>query len=109
MEKRGVVLITAILFCFALVVMRLADLMLINHGRLSAKARSQYTGQQELKAGRGKIFDRRGRELAVHAVQYVAPGEERSVPIADSVRIHGLQERTGPVPSAYRATKEGKG
>ncbi len=66
MNKRAVIISTAIVFGFLLVVMRLADLMLLNHDRLAARAERQYLGKRDLRVGRGKIYDRRGRELAVN-------------------------------------------
>jgi cell division protein FtsI (penicillin-binding protein 3) len=66
MNKRAVILTTAILCGFALVVLRLADLMLRDHERLSERARSQYSTTKDVRASRGTIYDRRGRELAVN-------------------------------------------
>jgi cell division protein FtsI (penicillin-binding protein 3) len=61
---------TAVAFCFALVVVRLAVLMLFDHNRLAAKAQSQYTGTRDVRFERGRIFDRRGRALAVNVEAY---------------------------------------
>jgi cell division protein FtsI/penicillin-binding protein 2 len=66
MEKRAAILSTAILFGFVLVAVRLADLMLLDHDRLSARAQNQYKAETDMKVARGKIFDRKGRELAVN-------------------------------------------
>ncbi|GAB4387585.1 MAG: penicillin-binding protein 2 [Thermodesulfovibrionales bacterium] len=66
MNKRAVILATTILCGFAFVVMRLADLMLINHERLAAQARLQHLGKKEIGLRRGAIVDRRGRPLAVN-------------------------------------------
>lgn len=66
MNKRALILSTAIFFGFVLVIIRLADLMLVNHGRLSVKANYQHLGEKDVKASRGIICDRRGRELAVN-------------------------------------------
>lgn len=66
MNKRAVILSTAIVFGFFLVVLRLSDIMLINHGRLSKKARQQHTLKKDIEVARGTIYDRRGRELAVN-------------------------------------------
>lgn len=51
---------------FAFVVMRLGDLMLVNHERLAARARLQHLGKKEIGLRRGSILDRRGRPLAVN-------------------------------------------
>ncbi|MEJ2183183.1 MAG: penicillin-binding protein 2 [Nitrospirota bacterium] len=66
MDKRAVILSTAVIFGFAVVVLRLGDLMLLDHQKLAARARHQQLGQEDLRVGRGVIFDRRGRELAVN-------------------------------------------
>jgi cell division protein FtsI (penicillin-binding protein 3) len=66
MNKRAIILSTAVVFGFVLVVLRLADLMLINHDRLAAKARLQHLGEKDIQVRRGNIYDRRGRELAVN-------------------------------------------
>jgi cell division protein FtsI (penicillin-binding protein 3) len=65
-NKRAVILSTAIVFGFALVALRLADLMLINHERLARKAGQQYVGKRSVQVYRGGIYDRRGREWAVN-------------------------------------------
>ncbi len=39
--------------------------MLLDHQELAAKAMSQYKRESHIEAGRGQIYDRRGRELAV--------------------------------------------
>jgi cell division protein FtsI (penicillin-binding protein 3) len=70
MNKRAVIMNTAIVFGFALVLLRLADLMIVNHRRLSDKANLQYKGRQDLRVNRGGIFDRSGRELAVNLDSY---------------------------------------
>lgn len=66
MNKRAVILRTAIVFGFVLVGIRLADLMLLNHERLSERAKSQYTGKKDIAVKRGGIYDRRGRVFAVN-------------------------------------------
>jgi cell division protein FtsI/penicillin-binding protein 2 len=64
--KRSVLLSTAISFCFVLVLLRLGDLMLLNHEELSEKANDQYRKVKERDNRRGIILDRRGRELAMN-------------------------------------------
>jgi cell division protein FtsI (penicillin-binding protein 3) len=66
MNKRAVILRTAIVFGFVLVAIRLADLMLLNHERLSERAKSQYTGKKDITVKRGGIYDRRGRVFAAN-------------------------------------------
>ena len=65
-KKRAVILNTIIVFSFLLVSLRLADLMIINHERLSARADQQHIKVEDVKVRRGSIFDRRGRELALN-------------------------------------------
>ncbi len=62
---RALLLSTAITFAFFVVIFRLGELMLLDHQELSAKATSQYQRTSHIEAGRGQIYDRRGRELAV--------------------------------------------
>jgi cell division protein FtsI/penicillin-binding protein 2 len=66
MRKRAVVLNTVICFGFFVVAMRLADLMILNHGRLSAIAKMQQLKGEEVRVRRGIIFDRQGREMAAN-------------------------------------------
>lgn len=66
MSSRAVVLNTAVLFFFAIVVFRLADRMLLNYGSLSERAKSQHLKKTDIQVRRGAIYDRKGRELAVN-------------------------------------------
>lgn len=66
MRKRAIILNTAIIFGFAAVFLRLVDLMVLNHGRFSERARIQQLKQEDIQVRRGFIFDRRGRELGVN-------------------------------------------
>ena len=65
-NKRVAVLSTAMIFGFVLVGVRLADLMLMDHAALSAKARSQHQIIKDLSVNRGLLLDRSGRALAVN-------------------------------------------
>ena len=65
-KKRAIILYTAVIVSFFLVFLRLADLMIFNYERLSAKAHKQHLKTQEIQARRGIIYDRRGRELALN-------------------------------------------
>ena len=62
---RSLLLSTAITFAFFVVLVRLGELMLLEHQELSAKARNQYQSEGHIEAGRGQIYDRRGRTMAV--------------------------------------------
>ena len=65
-KKRAIILNTAIIFSFILVSLRLADLMIVNHKRLSDRAKQQHMKVEDIQVRRGTIFDRKGRELALN-------------------------------------------
>ena len=69
-NRRAAVLSTAVMFGFVLVGIRLADLMLLDHDALAAKARNQQQVQVNVSVNRGLILDRRGRALAVNVDAY---------------------------------------
>ncbi len=66
MRKRAIILNTVIIFGFVAVFFRLFDLMILNHGRLSEKAKIQQMKLENKQVRRGIIFDRKGRELGVN-------------------------------------------
>lgn len=66
MNKRAIILSTAIAFGFVAVIFRLVDIMLFNHEWFSARAKFQQIRKETIPVKRGIIFDRRGRELAVN-------------------------------------------
>jgi cell division protein FtsI/penicillin-binding protein 2 len=66
MRKRAIILSTAIIFGFVAVFLRLSDLMILNHVRLSQRADSQQIRKEEIQVRRGMIYDRKGRELGVN-------------------------------------------
>lgn len=63
-KKRAVVLVTIIMFCFAAIFMRLINLMILDHDKLSQRASQQYIKEKVLTPRRGVIWDRRMKELA---------------------------------------------
>lgn len=65
-KKRAVILSTAIVFSFFAVYLRLTDLMILSHKRLSEKAKLQHIKVEDIHVRRGIIVDRRGRELALN-------------------------------------------
>jgi cell division protein FtsI/penicillin-binding protein 2 len=65
-RKRAIILNTTIIFSFFVVSLRLTDLMILNHKRLSERAQLQHVKVEDLQVRRGIIFDRRGRELALN-------------------------------------------
>jgi cell division protein FtsI/penicillin-binding protein 2 len=65
-KKRAIILNTAVIFSFILVSLRLADLMIINHKRLSERAKQQQVKVEDIQVRRGIIFDRKGRDLALN-------------------------------------------
>ncbi len=66
MSLRASILVAGILCGFALVVLRLGDLMLLEHQGLMRRAEGQQNAEQQIDPMRGKILDRMGRELAVN-------------------------------------------
>ena len=66
MKKRAILINTIIIFSFAAVVFRLADIMLINHKWYLDKAREQQVTKEIVPVKRGVILDRKGRELAIN-------------------------------------------
>ncbi|NOZ67779.1 MAG: penicillin-binding protein 2 [Deferribacteres bacterium] len=63
-RKRSSVLVTVILFGFAVIFLRLVNLMVIDHKKLAERAAEQYTVKEILIPQRGIIWDRRMREMA---------------------------------------------
>lgn len=57
---------TAIGFGFFIVFLRLVDIMVVNHERLTERAKMQQMKGEEVQVRRGIIFDRHGREMAVN-------------------------------------------
>ncbi len=66
MGKRATILSVVITFGFLAVVLRLVDIMLVNHQWFLAKARAQQIKKEDVPVKRGLILDRRGRELAIN-------------------------------------------
>jgi cell division protein FtsI (penicillin-binding protein 3) len=65
-RKRAVIISTILYFGFAIIVFRLIDLMVLNHGPLTKRANTQYVSVRTLNPQRGLIWDRRMREMAVN-------------------------------------------
>ncbi|MEW6419958.1 MAG: penicillin-binding transpeptidase domain-containing protein [Nitrospirota bacterium] len=65
-KKRAIILSTTVIFSFFAVYLRLIDLMILNHKRLSEKAELQHIKVEDIQVRRGIIFDRRGHELALN-------------------------------------------
>ncbi len=65
-KKRGIVLITIVFFGFAVILFRLADLMVVDHEKLSERASQQYMREKTLKPQRGVIWDRKLKEMAAN-------------------------------------------
>ncbi|MBT5470676.1 MAG: penicillin-binding protein 2 [Nitrospina sp.] len=80
--KTRLIFVSSLLFLFAItLIVRLADLQIVQHEALLAKSEKQpYRGTLETHLGRGTIFDRNGNELAtnleVESV-FVVPQEVR--------------------------------
>jgi len=101
-RKRIIILNTAIIFGFFAVFFRLSDLMILNHGLLAAKAKSQQIKAEDIQVRRGNIYDRKGREFAVNLELeslYCNPGE-----IAiDKDKVNSLSRVLGTEPKAIQA------
>jgi cell division protein FtsI/penicillin-binding protein 2 len=65
-RKRAVVLVTIVLFCFAAIFLRLINLMVLDHDKLSQRASQQYIKEKVLTPQRGVIWDRRMKEIATN-------------------------------------------
>ncbi|GBD97395.1 MAG TPA: penicillin-binding protein 2 [Nitrospirae bacterium] len=65
-RKRAVVLNTIIFFGFAVILLRLVDLMILSHEKLSERAEQQYIREKVLEPQRGVIWDRQMREMATN-------------------------------------------
>lgn len=65
-KKRAVVLVTIILFCFAAIFLRLVNLMVLDHEKLSQRAAQQYIKEKVFTPQRGVIWDRSLKELATN-------------------------------------------
>lgn len=66
MRKRAIILNTVIGFGFFIVILRLTDIMILNHDRLNERAKMQQVKGEDVRVRRGMIFDRHGREMAVN-------------------------------------------
>ncbi|MDP2157222.1 MAG: penicillin-binding protein 2 [Nitrospirota bacterium] len=65
-RKRTVILNTIIIFSFAAVFFRLADIMILKNGFYTEKARSQQVKTEDIQTRRGNIYDRKGRDIAIN-------------------------------------------
>lgn len=102
MRKRAIVLAVSIVFGFIVIGVRLADIMLLEHGKYFEKAMRQQLTKEDVQVKRGLVFDRKGREMAVNLdleSLYCDP-LEISEP-EDSARV--LSEATGKPPKALLA------
>ncbi|MBF0336372.1 MAG: penicillin-binding protein 2 [Nitrospirae bacterium] len=65
-SKRSIFLYVLIFVGFSAIIVRLFDLMVINHERLAKKSAIQTTTELSIEVRRGMILDRLGRRLAVN-------------------------------------------
>lgn len=65
-NKRTTMLSAAVFLGFAVICVRLGDLMLLTDERLAHAADAQHHRTEVIQVNRGRIVDRRGRELAVN-------------------------------------------
>ncbi len=66
-----IVIVTLLMFiCFAMILVKLVILQIIDHKYYAAKARKNVEDRHEIKAKRGTIYDRKGRVLARDILLY---------------------------------------
>jgi len=65
-RKRGIAIVTVILFGFAVILFRLVNLMVFDHVKLSERASQQYIREKTLTPQRGVIWDRNMKEMATN-------------------------------------------
>ena len=65
-RKRAVILITVIFFCFAVIVVRLVDIMIFDHEKLASRAEQQYHRKKTIESQRGVMWDRRMKEMVAN-------------------------------------------
>ena len=87
---------------------RLVQVQAVEHDQYAQRAREQYERRVELKADRGSIFDRRGRELAVdvRAVSFAA--DPKLVDAIDEVAEHFGSHGSQNARALARQLKTGK-
>jgi len=82
-RKRTVILNTIIIFSFGVVFFRLTDIMILQNGYYTEKAKSQQVKTEDIQARRGNIYDRKGREIAINLEMeslYCDPEEAGATP-----------------------------
>lgn len=102
MRKRAIIMATTIVFGFVMIVVRLSDIMLLEHKKYTDKALMQQLKQEDIQVRRGMVFDRRGREMVVNLDMeslYCDPAEIAEP--EDSARV--LAEATGKPSKAILA------
>jgi len=108
MRKRAIILNTAIIFGFVAVFLRLVDLMVLNHGRFSEKAKIQQLKQEDIQVRRGLIYDRRGRELGVN-LEVESLFCDPAAIVSPQKAAYSVSEVTGKNPEAMLAKFSSKG
>ncbi len=91
-SRRAAFLVTLVSLGFVTVVLRLVDLMILEHDWLSQRAHRQHVRSETVAAPRGTIYDARMRELAVNRRVQSVYGVPREV--GDPRRVAG---RLSPV------------
>ncbi|OGW33177.1 MAG: hypothetical protein A2X59_10640, partial [Nitrospirae bacterium GWC2_42_7] len=101
-KKRADVLNTAIIFGFLVIIFRLVNLMIVDHGLMAEKAKLQQIKTEDIQVRRGAIYDRRGREFAVNLELeslYCDPGEAD----IDTKKLNNLSTIIGMEPKIVKA------
>lgn len=108
MRKRAIILNTVIIFGFVAVFLRLVDLMVLNHGRFSERARIQQIKQEDIQVRRGLIFDRTGRELGVN-IEVESLFCDPTVMVSPQTAAYDISGVIGKKPGAMLAKFSSKG
>jgi cell division protein FtsI (penicillin-binding protein 3) len=101
-KYRAIILNTAIIFGFFAVFFRLSELMIVNHGLFSEKAKSQQIKAEDIQVRRGGIYDRKGRDLAVNIELESLYANPEEIAI-ERKRMNSLSIILGMKPKAIQA------
>nr|MBN2277529.1 PASTA domain-containing protein [candidate division Zixibacteria bacterium] len=81
-KSRLVILYIIISLSWLLLFLRLAEIQVVHGGEYGEKARKQSTGKISVKADRGLVFDRKGRQVAVNVIMnslYAYPSSNQEI------------------------------
>ncbi|MBI5409017.1 MAG: penicillin-binding protein 2 [Nitrospirae bacterium] len=110
-RKRAIIIITVVFFGFAVILLRLVNLMILDHGKLSERASQQYIREKTLTPQRGVIWDRNMKEMAANIETdslYAVPLKIKDTRGLSSQLAPVIKVSTGEV-NALLLKKKGKG